>query len=251
MSWMQRIMRFGGPVAVFAGVLAMAACGSSATATGNAAAASTCTTTPRAGGAAASKTVTGTITTLGTGTITVTDSTGKATTVQYSSTTRYTHLQTIAASALTSGTNVTVLTQPAQANGTTIAQTIIVQTGAGNGGFGRGNGTPRAGGPGSSFLNAACFRRGNGTPRAGGANSPGFRGLTGTVSGYNAGTQQLTVTDTQGAAFLVTINASTTIGTASQGSQADLKQGATVTVRGAANGTSINAQQIQVFSTGQ
>ena len=234
MKWFTAIFRCIGPLAVGGSLLAMAACGSGTSTTGAAVAATpSCPTRPGAGTIAS---VNGTITTLAAGTFTVTDVAGKVTTVQYAATTRITHLQVVPATALTAGTTVQVITKPTQANGVTLAQTVIVQTAS----TGTGGGT--GGGRGGVHGRAGCV--------PGGA-AAGLRGVNGTIGTYNASTQQLTVIAATGTTYLITCDASTLIATSGPGSAADLTQGATVTVRGTSTGTNVIARQIQVLTTGQ
>jgi hypothetical protein len=172
------------------------------------------------------RTVNGTIRAAGAGTITVAASDGTTTVVQLAPTTRVTKTVSEAASALTAGTAVQVMTDAAA----TTAQRIVVVP-AGQGGFGgrggiAGQRTPVAG------RNPACFRgRGQG---AGAGTGATFRGLRGTVESASA--DQLVVDDAQGQTLTLAITPATLIQTTAAGTTADLTVGATVTVAGTPSG---------------
>ncbi len=143
----------------------LAGCGTaSASTSANASATPTC--PPQA----SFKMVTGKVTSISSGTIAVTDSQGKVTQVQVSSTTRITQIAHPAATSLATGTSVLVLTD----TNATVAQRInVLGAGAnGSGGFGFGSGRPTGTPSASARANARCFQRtgqrpGQGTPGAG------------------------------------------------------------------------------------
>jgi len=150
---------------------------------------------------------------------------------------------------------VIILTNPSTGSGPTTARSIIVQPvtsgqngtptpGGFPGGSGRGNGgTGRNGGG-----NFTPCRAGTGTgARPGGLG--GARGIRGTVSAYNASTQQLTITDTQGATYLIGVTSTTVIGSFSTGTTTDLAVGETISVVGTAKGNAVTARTIQILSS--
>ena len=200
------------------------------------------------------KTATGKITSTGSGTIAVTDSQGKVTQVQISSTTRLTQIAHPAATSLATGTSVLVLTD----TNATVAQRINVlaagANGSGSGGFGFGSGSGRPTGmpSASARANARCFQRtgqrfGQGTPGAGNGNGSGggaFQGIQGTIDTINSA--HLTFHDAQGQEYSVAITSTTVIQQTAQAKASDLKVGMNVAVMGSANSNGIAARTIAI-----
>ena len=225
-----------------AGTLALAAlltaCGSASASGAGAQATATC---PPA---VAFSTVTGSITALGSGTMTVKDSTGASVTVALASTTRYTLMTAVSATSLTAGTPVLVVTD----TNATSARSIRVLSGTagggggfggGGGGFGGARGTPRAG------FNTACARNfGGGQGGAPGGTSGGFQGLRGTVD--SATSSNLTFDDAQGQTYSVAITSATTIEKTAAGQASDLKVGESVTVAGQKTSGQIAARTVTI-----
>jgi hypothetical protein len=249
------ILRHGGAIMVLALALAFAACGGTANAAASATVSPACVTaTARAknGSQGAPQTVSGKIATLNGNALTVTSTSGKTTAVNLSSNTRISKITPIQASSLASGTTVIILTNPSTGSGPTTARSIIVQPITGGqsgtptpGGFPGGFGGGRPGRNGGNFT--PC-RAGTGTgPRPGGLG--GARGIRGTVTAYNASTQQLTITDAQGATYLIGVTSTTTIGSFSAGTASDLAVGETITVSGMTSGNAVNARTIQILSS--
>lgn len=225
----------------------LAGCGTaSASTSANASATPTC--TPQA----SFKTVTGKITSTGSGSIAVTDSQGKVTQVQISSTTRLTQIAHPAATSLATGTSVLVLTD----TNATVAQRINVlgagANGSGSGGFGFGSGSGRPTGTPSASArgNARCFQRtgqrfGQGTPGAGNGNGGGsFQGIQGTIDTINGA--HLTFHDAQGQEYSVAITSTTVIQQTAQAKASDLKVGMNVAVVGSASSNGIAARTIAI-----
>ncbi len=219
--------------------LVLASCGGASAANG-AAAAPTPTCPPASTATANLKFISGKITSAGTGSITVTPTTGASVAVQITSTTRISKLVSSSPSAVQVGDTAQVT---ADASGT-VAQRIIVQ---GAGGFGRGGETgsaTRVPGsatrvPGSGF-NPACSRR-TGRGNGGFAAAGGQGGRVSEVS-----SSQITLTDAQGQTLTYGISPTTVIIAPTTGSSADLKTGATVTVVGQVAGSSLTARSIVI-----
>ncbi|HEY7343565.1 MAG TPA: hypothetical protein VH591_22040 [Ktedonobacterales bacterium] len=211
--------------------------------------------TPTCPPQASFKTVTGKITSTGSGTIAVTDSQGKVTQVQISSTTRLTQIAHPAATSLATGTSVLVLTD----TNATVAQRIsVLQAGAngsgGSGGFGFGSGSGRAAGTpsASARANSTCFqrtgqRRGQGTPGAGNGNGSGgsaFQGIQGTIDTISSA--HLTFHDAQGQEYSIAITSATVIQQTAQAKASDLKVGMNVVVVGSASSNGIAARTVAI-----
>lgn len=223
-----------------AGTLALAAlltaCGSASASGAGAQATATCPPT------VAFSTVTGSITALGSGTMTVKDSSGASVTVALASTTRYTLMTAVSATSLTAGTPVLVVTD----TNATSARSIRVLSGTAGGGFGGGGGgfggargTPRAG------FNTACARNfGGGQGGAPGGTSGGFQGLRGTVD--SATNSNLTFDDAQGQTYSVAITSSTTIEKTAAGQASDLKVGENVTASGQKTSGQVAARNVTI-----
>jgi uncharacterized protein DUF5666 len=174
--------------------------------------------------AAAFKTTTGILKSINGQTLVVTTNKGSDVTVTYSTTTRFTQVNSVAASSLTEGTAVRVAVT--STNGSYTATNITVTTGVNvNGtGFPRGNGTPGAG----RRANNPCARQAQVAPPGNGTR--GFRGLVGTVSQLNGST--LTITEATGSSFTVTITPQTQIMATQSATANVLKVGVLLTVIG-------------------
>lgn len=222
-----------------AGMLALAtllaACGSASANGAGAQATATCPPTP------SFSTVTGAITALGSGTMTVKDTSGGSTTVALTSTTRYTLMTAVAVTSLTAGTPVLVLTDT---NATTARSIrVLAGTAGGNGGFGGGfggaRGTPRPG------FNTACARNfGGGQGGTADGTGSGFQGLRGTVD--SATSAKLTFDDAQGQTYSVAITSATTIEKSAAGQAGDLKVGESVTATGQKTSGQITARNVTI-----
>jgi len=242
-------LRLSAAVAAFCLMIAtvlLAGCGTaSASTSANASATATC--PPQA----SFKTVTGKITSTGSGTIAVTDSQGKVTQVQISSTTRLTQIAHPAATSLAMGTSVLVLTD----TNATVAQRINVlgagANGSGGFGFGSGSGSGRPTGTGtpSARADSRCFQRtgqrfGQGTPGAGNGNGGAFQGVQGTIDTINSG--RLTFHDAQGQEYSVAITPATVIQQTALAKASDLKVGMNVVAVGSASSAGIAARTIAI-----
>lgn len=219
----------------------LAGCGTaSASTSANASATPTC--PPQA----SFKMVTGKVTSISSGTIAVTDSQGKVTQVQVSSTTRLTQIAHPAATSLATGTSVLVLTD----TNATVAQRINVLGAGANGSGGFGVGSGRSTGTPSARANSRCFQRtgqrpGQGTPGAGNGTGGGaFQGVQGTIDTINSG--HLTFHDAQGQEYSVAITSATVIQQTAQAKASDLKVGMSVVVVGSASSTGIAARTIAI-----
>src|SRR5262245_5536989 len=123
--------RLGGVIAIPLLSALLVGCGASGASGAAAAATSTCPPTPTL------KTVTGHVATVSADALTVTDSSGAVTNVQFSSTTRVTRITSIPATSLSNGTAVLVLTD----TNATVAQRISVLQSTGASGSGGAGGT--------------------------------------------------------------------------------------------------------------
>lgn len=223
----------------------LAACGSSSPTSASAGATATATCPP----SGAFKPVTGTISAVGSGSITVTDSSGKATQVQLPSTVRITKVVTATATDLPSGTAVQVVTDT---NATTATSIRILSgtAGTGQGGFGQGGGFGgRGGASGTPGANGGCSRRGQGQGAGQGqgqGQGSGFQGLRGTVD--SASGSKLTFDDAQGQTYSVAITSSTTISKVESGQASDLRTGMKVTVVGDTTSAGVTARTITAQS---
>jgi len=229
--------------------VALAGCGTVSASTSASASA-----TPTCPPQASFKTVTGKITSTVSGSIAVTDSQGKVTQVQVSSTTRITQTAHPAATSLATGTSVLVLTD----TNATVAQRINVlgagANGSGGFGFGSGSGRPTGTPSASARGNARCFQRtgqrfGQGTPGAGNGNGNGsgggaFQGIQGTIDTINSA--HLTFHDAQGQEYSVDITSTTVIQQTAAARASYLKVGMNVVVVGSANSNGIAARTIAI-----
>lgn len=223
--------------------LALASCGGASAAT-NGAGAATATCPPTTAAQANFKVVSGKITSAGTGSISVSPSSGGGNvTVQIASTTRISTLANSSLSAVQVG-DVAQVTPDATG---TIAQRIIVQNA---GSFGRGGTSGRQPSatrtPGARFNSACARRAGAGNGGFGAADGQGQGGRVSEIS-----SSQIVLTDAQGQALTYSVTANTVIITPKAGSAADLKAGAMVMVTGQATGSTISARSIVVTSAAQ
>jgi len=182
------------------------------------------------------RTTIGTLKSINGQTLVLSTTQGSSTTVTYSSATHFTQEVNIPATALQEGTAVRAAVTSDGDNYD--ATTITVTTGTT--GFTRGTGTPGTGTPvtgtpgagnGGQFRNNPCISR---TPRTGtgtGSTTNTFRGLTGTVSQLSGNV--LTITDSTGTSYSVTITAKTQIIETNSVTATALKVGEPLTVTGA------------------
>jgi hypothetical protein len=213
----------------------LAACGSN-TSTGSASSGTSATATACAQAtrpATAFRTAIGVLASINGQTLVLTNSQGKNVTVTYSSSTTFTQEVKLAPSDLKEGASVRVAVTSAGSSYT--AASVLVSNGTttttGKGGFGGFpgfNGTPGAKrGTGANPCAANRGRFGNGTPGAGANN---FRGIVGTVSQVNG--DILTITDTAGASYTVTLTTQTQIVETKSATAAVLKVGEPLTAVG-------------------
>lgn len=235
----------------------LAACGSNtsanASATGASATATACVQATRP--ASSFRTAIGTIASLSGQTLVLNDTQGKSVTVSYTSSTTFSQEVKIASSDLKEGSSVRVAVT--SAGGTYTAVSVLVttgsQTGTGGGGFG---GFPGGGGgfggfrgtPGAQGNSNPCFAnrgQGRGNP---GTGATSFRGLSGTVSQVSG--DILTVTDSAGASYTVTLTAQTQIIETKSTTAAALKVGEPLTVVGKPGSQStVTASSIAILLT--
>ncbi len=221
--------------------LLLAGCGASASA--NTAAASA---TPTCPPQTQVKTVTGRITTVGNGTIAVTDAKGAVTSVHISATTRLTQTTHPAAASLAVGTAVLVLTD----TDVTVAKRIsVLGQGAGDtGGFGFGAGRPT--GTPSARANSGCFQRSgqrngqSGNGQSGNGQGTGFQGVQGTITSVSSA--HIIFDDAQGQAYSVAITSATVIEQTTQAKASDLTVGSMVTALGTSTSGGIAARSITI-----
>ncbi|MBX5448830.1 DUF5666 domain-containing protein [Thermogemmatispora sp.] len=218
-----------------AALLLLAACGTnSATGAGVSASASatpTCPPTPRF------QSVSGTVQSVGTGSFTVLDRQGQSKQVVYTSNTRFTKQVQEKVSDLKDGEQVTVFVSQ---NSDGSYSAVSIEAGGGQIGFaGNSAGQNSQGGQGTrrSFtgnrgnLNTACFRRqGQGSFGANSTSGQNSRAVRGSVTQIVG--NQLTVTDSSGSNFVLTLTSSTRIIQTEAASASDLKSGVTVLVIG-------------------
>ncbi len=177
---------------------------------------------------------------------------GKNVTVSYTGSTTFTQEVKLASSDLKEGTAVRVTVT--SANNTYTAVNITVSqdktTGAGTGGFsGFPGGFGLRGTPGARGTVNPCFANRRGTPGAGfGNGNSSFRGLNGTVSQLNG--KILTIADSSGGSYTVTLTAQTQIITTKSATASALKVGEPLTVVGkpGSQGT-ITANTIAILLT--
>ncbi len=226
---------------IFLGLFLLTGCGSNAasantSSTSANATATACVQATRPATASSFKTAIGTLQSISGQTLSLKNQQGSTVTVTYSSSTRFTQQATVPASSLKEGTTVRVAVTSSGSSYTATDITVTTGTTGTNGGFGggfpRGTGTPGAGFGGGANP---CFARGRfgGTPGTGsGTGTSTFRGISGTVSQLNG--DILTVTDSTGAAYTVTITAQTQIVETKSVTATALKVGQPLTVTGTA-----------------
>jgi hypothetical protein len=237
------------PLALFL----LVGCGSnSSTTTG---ASSTSTTSAAATAAACAqprssvKTATGALSSINGSTFVVTTQKGSNVTVTYSSTTRFVREDSVSATSLKEGTFVTVAVT---STGSTYTATRITVTTGNVTGNGTGRFPGAKGTPGAGRANNPCFSRGQiGTPGSGqpsgsGTGTSNFRGLIGTVSQVTG--NNMTITDTSGSTFSVTITPQTQVMESTSVTSAALKTGEALTVSGSpgSNGA-IDARSVTIL----
>lgn len=191
------------------------------------------------------KTATGTLSSIQGSTFVVTTSKGNNITVTYSSTTRFTREDSVPATSLKEGTFVTVAVT--STGSTYTATRITVTTGNGSGRFPGFTGTPGAGRANNPCLNRGQFGTpGTGQPRGSGTGTSNFRGLIGTVSQVTNNT--MTITDTSGSTFSVTITPQTQVMESTSVTSGALKTGEPLTVSGSpgSNGV-IDARSVTIL----
>jgi hypothetical protein len=220
----------------------LAACGSASTSTSSAAAAAARTPTPAT---ACLSVTTGTIQSLNTTSVHLTNVQGKEVQATLTSKTTFTRQATLTSTDLKTGMLVSVIVVQ-NADSSYSAQTVSVRsTLARQGGFAsgaglcsgqrrRGTGTPGAfGGPGF----------GSGTPGAGGAQSR--QTINGTISQVSG--SSLTVTDTSND-FAITLTATTRMTAQLTATASDLRIGEAITISGSANSQGvINASSVSIL----
>lgn len=217
---------------IFLGLFLLAGCGSNSTNTSSTSANATATACVQATRpATAARTAVGTLQSINGQTLSLKNQQGKTVTVTYSSSTRFSQETTIPASSLTEGTTVRVAVTSSGSTYTATNITVttgITGTNGGRGGFPRGSGTPGAGLRG---RNNPCFRNRFATSTPGTGST--FRGISGKVSQLNG--DILTVTDSTGAAYTVTVTSKTQIVETKSATAAALKVGQPLTVTGTAD----------------
>jgi Cu/Ag efflux protein CusF len=221
---MQTLRRPTNRSPLYAGLLSLAAllflvaCGNNSTTTGASAAVSA---TPTCPPTVRLRSVSGTVQSLGSGTVTVLTAQGQSQQVSYGSTTRFTKQVQEKVSDLKEGDQVTVVVN--QNSDNTYSAVSIAEGGTATG-FGSGR-------QGQSFLgtrtvNTACFTRrqgqGNGFGN-GSASTQNMRAVRGSITQI-AG-NQLTVTDSSGSNFVLTLTSSTRVIKTETATAADLKVG--------------------------
>ncbi|HEX7734334.1 MAG TPA: hypothetical protein VF458_05715 [Ktedonobacteraceae bacterium] len=209
----------------------LAACGSNTTAgassSGNSATATACAQATRP--TISLRTTTGILQSINGQTLVVTDTQGKSVTVTYNSSTKFSQEVKLTPADLKEGSTVRVAVTNSGSTYTAVSVTVSEGTTASRGGGFNGfpgfNGTPGARGG----ANNPCFTRGRngGTPGASNAN---FRGLVGTVRQVNG--DILTITDTAGASYTVTLTAQTQIVDTKSATAAALKTGEPLAIVG-------------------
>lgn len=231
----------------------LAGCGQSSNAAG-AVATPTCPSRPT------TKAVSGTIASVGSGSLTITQADGTTSTVHLDSKTRITKFSIVTSSAITTGARVSVVADTAV---TTAKDVLVSPAGAtfgGGNGFGRGRG-PGSGTP-TTRVNRSCFpTRTPGTPGAGrgagvgglgnfaqnllGGSSGGYQGLNGTVDSVTA--TKLTFDDPQGQTFSVALTPATMILNVGPGKTTDLAQGEMALASGAPASDGVTARNLIVI----
>jgi hypothetical protein len=233
----------------------LAGCGQASNAAG-AAATPTCPSRPT------TKAVSGTIASVGSGSLTVTQADGTTSTVHLDSKTRITKFSIATSSAITTGAHVSVVADTAV---TTAKDVLVSPAGAtigGGNGFGRGRGAGTGSGTPTTRVNRSCFpTRTPGTPGAGrgagvgglgnfaqnllGGSASGYQGLNGTVDSVTA--TKLTFDDPQGQTFSVALTPATMILNVGPGKTTDLAQGEKALASGAPASDGVTARNLIVI----
>ena len=234
---------------------------------GQASGAASASATPTCPSRTAMKSVTGTIASVTSSAVTVTQADGTTSTVHLDSTTRITKFSVATSAAITTGGFVSVVADTA----VTTAKYVLVtpagtRIGGGNG-FGRGRGTPTTGTPTTGTpttrINRSCFTtHAAGTPGAGrpgggaggignfaqgllGGSAGGYQGLNGTVDSVTA--TKLTFDDPQGQTFSVALTPATMILTVGPGKTSDLTQGEKTLASGTPTSDGVTARNLIVL----
>lgn len=228
----------------------LAGCGQ-ASGTANASATPTCPSSRTA-----MKSVSGTITSVASGAVTVTQADGTASVVHVDSKTRITKFSIVSASTITTGARVSVVADTA----VTTAKYVLVTPAGALGGFGRGRGNGNGTGTPAARVNRSCFpTRAPGTPGAGrpgggpggvgsfaqnflGVNSGGYQGLTGTVDSVTA--TKMTFDDPQGQTFSVALTPATMVLSVGPGQASDLAQGEKALASGTPTSDGVTARNV-------
>lgn len=231
------------PLALFL----LAGCGSNSSTTTGASSTSTTSAAATATACAQSrvsfKTATGTLSSINGSTFVVTTQKGSNVTVTYSSTTRFVREDSVPATSLKEGTFVTVAVI---STGSTYTATSITVTTGNVAGNGTGRFPGARGTPGAGRANNPCFSRGQFATPGSGTGTSNFRGLTGTVSQVTG--NSMTITDTSGSTFSVTITPQTQVMESTSVTSAALKTGEALTVSGSpgSNGA-IDARSVTIL----
>jgi hypothetical protein len=216
-----------------AALLFLAACGNNSTTTAGAASASatpTCSPTPRF------QSVSGTVQSVGSGLFTVLDRQGQSRQISYNSNTRFTKEVQESVSALKEGELVTVVVSQNADNSYSAVSIADEGSGTGSGSGFQGGQGPRQGfqNGSRSGVNAACFTRRSGQGSAfgngGTATAGNARAVRGSITQIYG--NQLTVTDSSGNNFVLTLTSSTRVIKTEAASSSDLKAGVSVLVVG-------------------
>ncbi|RAQ96751.1 DUF5666 domain-containing protein [Thermogemmatispora tikiterensis] len=224
----RRLLRCAAGLLSLTALLLLVACGtnSNSAAGGVSASASatpTCPPTPRF------QSVSGTVQSVSTGSFTVLDRQGQSKQVVYTSSTRFTKQVQEKVSDLKEGEQVTVFVSQ-NSDGTYSA--VSITAGSGQAGFAsNGQGSRQGFGGNRGNFNAACFRRqSQAVSGANGTSSQNSRAVRGSITQI-AG-NQLTVTDSSGSNFVLTLTSTTRIVETEAARASDLKSGVTVLVVG-------------------
>ncbi|WP_052891155.1 DUF5666 domain-containing protein [Thermogemmatispora carboxidivorans] len=230
------LLRWAAGLLSLMALLLLVACGTnnSTTAGGVGASASatpTCPPTPRF------QSVSGTVQSVSTGSFRVLDRQGQSKQVVYTSSTRFTKQVQEKVSDLKNGEQVTVVVNQ-NSDGTYSAVSIAAGgaqasfASSGNGTGQNGQGSRQGFGGNRGNVNAACFRRqGQGGFGANGtSSSQNARAVRGSITQIVG--NQLTVTDSSGSNFVLTLTSATRVVETEAASASDLKSGVTVLVVG-------------------
>ncbi|WP_069804788.1 DUF5666 domain-containing protein [Thermogemmatispora onikobensis] len=230
----RQLLRWAAGLLSLMALLLLAACGTNSTAGGVGASASA---TPTCPPAPRFQSVSGTVQSVSTGSFTVRDRQGQSKQVVYTSSTRFTQQVQEKVSDLKNGEQVTVFVNQ-DTDGTYSA--VSIAAGGVQAGFASNGGGPGQSGQGSrqgfggnrGNVNTACFRRqGQGSIGANGAGSnQSERAVRGSITQIVG--NRLTVTDSSGSNFVLTLTSATRVVETRAASASDLKNGVTVLVVG-------------------